>query len=612
MDREPDEKEKAQVRRLLERVEKARLRPRRKKYEEEIKRSRALLAGKRKTEDGEQQDVPANVIYSTIRTILPRIYAKEPAIAVNVSRTVRATQDGTSVRGQTGYSWVRPFAETAEILIQRQLADAGLKAKGKALTLGAMCCSMGWLKCTYQRDYSKDPIIQHRIPDSQDNLARVQAAISKLEDGEQGREELLEQEARLNDQIAALERQAEVSAAQGLALDYVFAEDIVTDPMVRDATDYASGRWIAQRILYDQEEFEAVFGCEADKKATRYNHDQEAADGELLAVWEIWDKDAQQRYTVCEGMDKHIREPITPTRGGERFYPFFALAFNPVDGTPYPLSDVLLLERLQREWTETRERQERHRAMSIPGWWGDSEAFEKGAIKSLTHQVLGEVALINTSGKLLSDSIMERRNPSYNPLIYDTTPIRTDLELVSGAGDAARGAVTKAKTATEAAYLEEGLASRTDERRDVIEDLIQELAQYSLEVLLQEMAPEHVRRVVGDNAIWPELSKDDVMSLVTVEVQAGTAGKPNKYRDQEQWVKLMEPLQTLILQINEAESQGNQGVADALRELLSMMLQRFDERIDLDALLPKTQPGMPGQPMLGQPNIPQMPNPPAF
>ena len=60
------------------------------------------------------------------------------------------------------------------------------------------------------------------------------------------------------------------------------------------------------------------------------------------------------------------------------------------------------------------------------------------------------------------------------------------MEWISGLGDAQRGGVMRAKTATEANIQQEGLATRIQEKIDATEDWLKELAWFSAEILLQE------------------------------------------------------------------------------------------------------------------------------
>ena len=68
-----------------------------------------------------------------------------------------------------------------------------------------------------------------------------------------------------------------------------------------------------------------------------------------IAIMEIWDKNTQSVYTLAEGCDYWLREPYSPNKVGERWFPFFLLPYQVVDGQFVAPSLVDLTERLQAE-----------------------------------------------------------------------------------------------------------------------------------------------------------------------------------------------------------------------------------------------------------------------
>jgi CheY-specific phosphatase CheX len=81
-----------------------------------------------------------------------------------------------------------------------------------------------------------------------------------------------------------------------------------------------------------------------------------------------------------------------------------------------------------------------------------------------------------------------------DPAVYDVSQIRSDMDTVVGVSDAARGTLIKPKTATEADIISQAMGSRVDEKRDVNEDLISEMAEAALEIALRDMSKEEASR----------------------------------------------------------------------------------------------------------------------
>lgn len=549
------------------------------KHRAGIVRHRRYVRGVR----GENEDerVRTNLIYSTLAASLPYIYAKNPEIAVTPAAAVDQKQ----------LPITKKLARTIEVVLGRQLDDAKLKRRGKSCVRSAQTTGIGWLKVLYQRDIQTDPIIKGRIQDIQDNLQHMQHLIDKCDD-DNALQDHERNKAELEQQVAALKAQVEVVRAEGLVIDRILSEDMLVDLEVTDCDGYVDAKWQAHRVWYCEEDYEKTFGCKHDK-LTKYSRPKDDAKNgsskkTYYAVWEIWHKVTNTVYTLGMGAEGWARPPYQPKKLGERWYPFFAIAFNAVDGQFLPMSDVELLEKLQDEYEDTRNEYADVRRKNKPHYLADADTTEKDVVKK-TIAGVGEVIIIDGNGKPLDQKFMPAKLLPVDPANYSTDQIRFDAEYVYGMGDAARGSVSKAKTATEAEILQGGMSSRTGERQDVIEDTHRDIAQYSTEIILQEMTLPQVQRLAGPQAVWPQMAKSEVFDMVQIEIRSGTSGKPNKAREQEQWLKFLPGFTDLITKVAELRTANNHEVADALVKIARETIRRFDERIDIDEFLPSGQ-----------------------
>ncbi len=552
------------------------------KLNRQIEEHRRYVRGVRSEDDATEEQVRTNLIYATLASMLPHVYAKNPEIAVTPSEAVDPSQ----------YPAVKGFAKSLEIAVNRQLEDANLKKRAKAAVRAAMTARIGWVKVLYQRDMKTDPIIQNRINDVQENIRRIQYLIEECDDAAE-REHNEAKKAELEHQVKALEAQVEVSVAEGIVIDRLLTEDVIIDSAVKDFDSYVDAEWIAHRIWYRPERYEEVFGKEVDSKAKMYtaagreSSSAKRSDTDAyLAVWEIWHKGSNTVYTLCEGEMEWARDPYQPQRLGEQWYPFFPLGLHPVDGQFQPMSTVELLKGLQDEYEQIRSDYAELRRKNKPHYVTSSETPERDIQRKVVAGI-GEVVIVDANGRPLREVFDVAQQLPIDPAQYDTSQIRADMEWMSGLGDAARGSIMRAKTATEAQIMQAGLASRTTEMQDAIEDWIRDMAQYVAEILLQELTPAQVRRLAGDTAVWPQLRKEDVFDLVKIEIRAGTTGKPDKQREQESWVKFMPQLRDLIAQVSELRRNGDTETADALVRVARETIRRFDERFDVEEFLPQ-------------------------
>ena len=578
--------DKALIEKWNKRLEADRKTPEYKKYLADIEKHRKYVRGEI-GEDGNGGLVRANLVYATLAGLLPHIYAKNPEVAITPSEAV----------DQANYQLVKGLAQTMELVLNRMFDDAELKKRAKGSVRCAMTSRIGWVKVTYQRDIKTDPIILSRISDVQDNLKRIDALIAQCENDELAMQECEAKKAELKNAVAALEKQVEVTVAEGLCIDRLQPEDVVWDQNVRDFDVYYDCGYIAHRNWYSKDEYLETFDKDPDTHASTYigrneskksQQSKPSEDEAQYAVWEIWHLGTNTILTMCEGAQEWPRDPFQVTEVGEQWYPFFPLGLHLVDGQMIPLSSVGFLTELQDEYNTTRTQFADLRAKNKPHYITSSETPEKD-IKRKTLAEIGEVVIVDANGKPLKDVFDVAPMLRIDPAQYDTSPIRADFDFMSGLPDAARGGIVKAKTATEADYLQAGLASRTDEMQDAIEDWIRSIAKYSIEILLQVLTLQQVQRIAGPKAVWPQMNKEMIFDLVQIEIRAGTSGKPNKQQELKTWVEFLPRIQELMAQIAKLREAGQNQQADALVALSRETIRRLDERIDIEEFLPQKQ-----------------------
>lgn len=613
-----------------------------KKLHQRIAHNRKKVAGfnwARDPKTAEFVDPRANLIFSTAQATLPNIYARNPDVSVT-----GAWRNGN----------VRLFCETMETVLSKQMRNAKLKKRMKMSVLAAMTEYFGIVKITYQRDIRQDPIISQRINDTQDNIVRLEGLIQQAEDPENRQDaELRRQE--LEETLKGLQEKSEVVAAEGLVIDRILPENLIIDDSVTEFDDYEDADWLAQAVPMKRSAAEARYkvslsgaktykggkGAMAGGEDGRDNEANKSSlldsmssggaggkDDEQICILEIWDKRSQLVYTMADGCDFFCRESFSVERVGQRWYPFFILPYAVLPGQFVAPCLVDLTEKLQNEYNDTRDKFAAHRELNQPGWIAAADANMK-SLKRHTDALLGEVVLIDPDGKLLNQVIQPKQSIPVNPADYDTGPIRTDWEQVTGLQDAARSTVVQPKTATEASIMQQSLSGRTAEFRDKLEDLMQEMDEYAAQILLQELSPAQVERYTGPHKMgmaidpmtgqeteaviepaydWPQLNRDEIFDMVEVNIVAGTTGAPDKAQGQEIWTKAFPVIQQLIMQMMQLAAAGQD--YSPLEALMRETLKRFDDRIDVDQFLPAKQPTMPpaapGMPA-GQPGAAPLP-----
>lgn len=596
-----DRKERAMLSSLQKRVKAAYDAPEAVSNRKQWKKARLYATGKQHSDGGDGL-VRVNLIHSHLAAIQPQIYAKSPEIGV------------TPIEGLEGVELerARKFAETLERVLQKEFVnDCKLKKRGKTAVRAALTTTRGWAKIGYQREYGEDPLIKNRINDAQDNIARIKHLLSESQEpGEDQQAALYELEL----QVKALEAQVEVQISEGLCLDILPADDVfILDEGIKEIDELENAGAIAHRVLMPKDEFETLFGIECDAEAAQYTkgdneRQQKAVESgdEMVCVWEVWDRTSQTVYTFAQGGKSWCREPYQPAHMGQRWFPFFPLQFNRIDGVLTPPSMVDMLQELQDEYNERRTNAAEHRRKNIPvRILNKTSGISDQEVTKINNRSIGTniIAVTADPNVPLQNQLGSLPEIPYNPQMYDPSDILRDMEMTSGASDASRGSINKAKTATEAEIMSMGLQSRSGETLDVVEDWLTDMATFAAQMLLQELTPEQASEIIGAEAFWPQLDKESVFRLVNINIRAGSTAKPNKIKEREQWGQLLPTLLQLVQNIAMAEAQGQAGLAQAFRKLGEETLKRYDENMLFEELMPQQEPqGIPVQAAQGLPS----------
>jgi hypothetical protein len=610
-EREVPQEEKDAVGKLLGEIDRAKTV--RKKFDEEtLPKLRGYVWGTKNGTDA--ATTRTNLIFATIATLLPHVYAKNPEIAVAPTEAV----------GEGEYEAIKEFCKTAQVMLNNLFIEEGkLKRRQKSNARSAMTTSVGWIKMNFQESLAGDPLIVRRVNDMQDNLRRLEYLITCTK-SETDTTKLNQQRSEINEQIQTLMQSPEMKVFKGFALDRVKTEDIfILDESIVEFDDYVSAKKIAHRVWMTDEEYYETFGHGVPRGATQYG---QPAAGDLAdesgqkvqlggdaskinyrAVFEVWNRTTNTICVVCEGCSGYAKAPYTLKPASERWYSFFALGFNIVEGRWRPLSDVELLMQLQDEYNTTRYLFAETRKEAIP-----TRIFRKAGnlteqdIEALNKRKSRDWLGIEGSPTVpLDKDILQLEGVKIDPAAFDVTIIRNDMDMMVGLSDASRANLIQAKTATEAEIMRQALMNRVAERQDAIEDLTAEMAVAALEIMLQKFSQDEVRQIVGEGAVWPEMDIESVFRKVRVSVRAGSTGKPNILKERESWAAVMPIMNDTITQVMELRTAGQFDLANAKIELLKETLNRYDEKIDVDRFIPKQETGEDGQPTAQQNAIAQ-------
>lgn len=616
-----------------------------KRYRKDWKEWRDYVAGKKQR----AYTVQVNVIAPKLNSVLPTIYARNPTMSCVPADAV------TDIT----YKDTQAFCKTLQIVCQRSWGKGKLKMQAKRAVRSAQTVSLGWFKGAFCTDTIRDPMMMSKMNSLQDNIKAIDALIAAPQEGMDADGFAAQREA-IQLQMDVLQAGSEREVVKGMVIDSVKATDILVAPSVRELIDYCEAPWIRQNIFmtkddacrkldltkeqiksaktYRMPDGEDINEATPIDVSTGSNYGTSNGEVEWLCIKERWSLEDGLIYQWIAGCDYWLAPPQPPQFPTDRFYSFFMVAYNWVDDRRYPTSDVSNMTALQDEWSARRSAARTWRERSKPGRLINGQVLSADDTKRLTGAEISEnVVLQDVPPDVpLANVVALSPTPVWSPEMFDTTDINRELEMVSGAQDAASGSVQTPKTATEAEILQHGNQGRSGEKVDSLDDTMSEFAFYTAQQAIQAYTLQEVIKIAGPGAVWPELSLEDLEQLVSVDIEAGSMGAPNTNQDRQTWVQLYPMIQQTANEIaqlvaskeqpgtvNPATGQPGPNVlvppspdqiqlAQNKKALLEKTLEVFDERLSVDDYIPPI-PEPPQEPGITPPGGggfgPSAPNP---
>lgn len=570
----------------------------------------------------------ANIIGAFIDILVAFLFARNPDVSARPAPRAGNQPDKN----------MQMFSETLQIVISRLWKDAKLKKRMRKVVRSVLSVGPGWIKALVYSDSRTNPTVQKELHDTRDQLEQIEAIKKTLTAGEGYDGTYESQITALNNQIQGLQANVEQIVKRGLCIDSLRAEDVQISLDVTSLEDYTDADWISNDLYVRKDKLRAQFPRLTDedcRQAVLYHQQQTgsadpnaihnssrdsvSAEGqftksttpttnltlggkekpvEFVKVVELWDHRDNLIKTFVDGVQRFARDKYPPPQASTRFYPYFYFAFYETDGSRHPQSLSWRMRKLQDEYSQTRSAGRLTKERMIPGIVFNAGQLDEKEVEKLKKSEHMEYIPLNptTQDMALDKIITAKPLPHIDPALFDTLPVQRDMEVMSGVQEAKSSSAgrTGDKTATEAEIEESGFSARTGTDRDIMEDTLTELAQYTAELSIQSLPISYVQRIAGPLAFWPGpddttgqpgMDVQDVLLLLDVEIAAGTTGKPQARADKEAWATLLPMVERFIALIQQLDM-TNPPMAKSYRTLLRETAKRLDDRMDIDSLIP--------------------------
>lgn len=565
----------------------------------------------RGSSDPQVFDVSVPIAATYVNILTGFLYARNPETSCQPADSTGASRTEDA----------KDLARTLEIVIDSLWKKGRLKAVADPFVRSGLSVGIGWFKAAWHRETERDPATDQQIGTLQQQIADLQSTERQLTEGYAPNPDDLR--AQYEQQLAALESSVEQVISSQLVLDFIRAEDMQCAVSLPCLRDYVTSPWNAQRIFMPLADAKAAYPEHAERldSATKFYNvrqtdtekqadsvassdadaystgtsGQATADGDeaCVCLWEIWNLKTRQFATIAVGLKRYLSDWVTPDQDSTRFYPFFQWAPLWVDGRRHPQSLVDRSRELLDEYDRIRTNYREHRRRSIPKLGFDADAVEAGEADKMKAGAIGEMIPLNLNGQSPNTVLFPIQYNQIDPALYDTSTIRSELELIWGIQEALSSTITVAKTATEADIQQQGTESRIGYARDTLDEVLSDFALYTAELAMSPNGLTHddVVAIAGPEAFWVNIEDLSMLgALVAVDIRAGSSGKPATAMKQQQWSVLLPQLQQAVMQIGKLRQSPDTEIADKLEQLVVETIKRTgDTGIDPYSIIPQVQ-----------------------
>jgi hypothetical protein len=425
--------------------------------------------------------------------------------------------------------------------------------------------AVGYVKVGFQRAMRMRPEIEARIADMSERLAHIERLAADMADSEIQSDSAEAEELKLA--IQSLMQEEQIIVREGLTFDYPDSTAIIPDPKCRSLRGFLGADWVAQEFLLSPEQIEEIYMVDVGTSYTAYtadglsqgfesarldNHSAGGRDDEFspdtqACVWEIYHRKDGLVYVVCDGYPDFLQEPASPDTEFSRFWPWFAFVFNEgyAQRGLYPQSDIDLMRDMQLELNRARQGLREHRRANRPKTAVAAGLLEEADMNKLRTHPANALLELNglAPGQKIVDVLQVIEMPPIDPHVYDTAPVFEDVLRVLGSDQADQGTTSGDATATEVSVAQFSQNTDTLSLVDDINDTMSEMARTASEILVLNVTPDTVQKVVGPGAAWPQLDRQTVAENVFLMVDEGANGPVDRQQEVQTLVQLVPLLQ---------------------------------------------------------------------
>lgn len=571
-----------------------------------------------------------NIVFSNVTTMLPMLYAKNPAVEITPLNP--ANQD---------------FATCCQRLINSLFSmkiapGVGLKAKARRGVLWTLLANSAYMKIGYtlKQDSSEAAFEELKTISAKYGEKDLKACDIK----------------ELEGQLAALEEKTSILNPQGPSVTIISPFRLVIDPTSIEP-DHSDASWIAEQDYLQTDYVNAVyatkkdgvnvsiyepshilkagttagdgvqddvnnfslFNKDPDQEAKNYGYTSTAQYKKACytKVWWVWDKTTRRLFLYA---DNYWSWPLwvwdDPLKLLE-FFPYKHLWFHETVEGSQPKGEVTYYLDQQDAVNDINSDFARARSWARNNVFYDKNKISQAAVEEVLKGPDGTARGIDVpDGQKITDCIFSFVPPNMqHPEIFQQQIEQkfSAINRITGINDAQRGAQFKTNTTNQAvSAYQQNIEIRTDEKVDLIEDWIGQVAWALLQVCSRYMTVEEVTAIVGEavGQAWTQITDPaDLRTKLNLTVVGGSSEKPTSKNKKEAALKMTQVLGQFASGVPAIAMVAIKVLERAFKDDMTITKEDWDMLHEsMQQNMQKAGAGPGGQPGAAGPDLPDDPN----
>lgn len=432
------------------------------------------------------------VAYSYIRTMVPRIYLRNPRVMVTPRRPEFVAH-----------------AIVVEAVDNWLLDELGLKQEMKLAILDALLFGYGVLKIGYDSQFGFIP--EQAVEEDYETVTQ---------EGEKSG--------------SRVEYSVKVKPGMPWALR-VDPRDIV---LPKDWNRREDVPWIAHRVVRPLADIveDIKYYEKARKELLRGVQD---LDGEVRELWEIRDLKNRAIHVICDNQVLLSEDDDLQIEG----LPFVFIVFNEDPRSPYGISDMRVIDLQQKEMNDLRTLIQRHRRLSLLKILARRGAIDEDEAAKLFQEEIPSIIWTEDEPGAAMQVVGHNIPPS---LRAELEYVRSDMREALGYNVNVAGEfVPRTKTATEVLTVQQAVNLRTDERRDVVADALAQVVRKWNQLIFRFWTDQKVIKVTGFPAgseAWVAYTGEELRGEYYLSVSPESSIPPSRALRHQQAMQIFQAL----------------------------------------------------------------------